>query len=169
MKVEVREMPEFRAIAEASAKGGFAAAESFAWHRALMTRRGDDYDPRVISRIRRGEHHSAADYIDLVFARRAIIAAFNARVAPFDALAMPTTANTPPPIAAMQDDETFTRENLRALRNPTFINMADGCAISLPMHRAGEVPTGLTLAAAHGQDRKLFEIAAGIEALLRKI
>lgn len=160
-------MPEFRAITDFSAKGGFAAAESFAWHRALMERRADDYDPRVISRIRRGAHQTAADYIDLVNARRDVITAFDARVAAYDAVAMPTTANTPPTIAAMADDGAFTRENLRALRNPTFINMIDGCAISLPVHRKTEVPVGLMLAASGGRDRELFEIAAGIEALLR--
>lgn len=161
------EMPEFRAIVDVSSKGGFAAAESYAWHRDLIQRRGDDYDPRVISRIRRGENHTAKDYIDLIHARRDIIAAFNARVSPYDAVVMPTTANTPPTIEAMKDDNAFTAENVRALRNPTFINMIDGCSISLPMHQTGEPPCGLMLSAAGGNDRKLFEMAAGIEPLLR--
>ena len=34
--------------------GGFAAAEASTWHRALIARRGDDYDPRVRGRIERG-------------------------------------------------------------------------------------------------------------------
>jgi aspartyl-tRNA(Asn)/glutamyl-tRNA(Gln) amidotransferase subunit A len=161
-------MPEFQTIAEVSGKGGFAASESFAWHRDLMQRRGTDYDPRVISRILRGEQQSAADYIDLLNARRDIIAAFDARVSPFDVVAMPTTANLPPTIAAMQDDDAFTAANLLALRNPTFINMIDGCAISLPIHRHGEAPVGLMLAASGGQDQKVFEIAAGVEALMQQ-
>lgn len=161
-------VPEFQRAAEAGSKGGFAAAESFAWHRDLMQRRAADYDPRVISRIRRGESQTAADYIDLLNARRDIIAAFDARVAPYDALVMPTTANLPPTIAAMADDDAFTKENLRALRNPTFINFIDGCAISLPIHRASEAPVGLMLAAAGGNDRKLFEVAAGVEALMQE-
>jgi aspartyl-tRNA(Asn)/glutamyl-tRNA(Gln) amidotransferase subunit A len=45
--------------------------------------------------------------------------------------------------------------------------MIDGCAISLPAHRAGEAPVGLMLAHSAGHDRKLFEIAAGIESVLR--
>jgi aspartyl-tRNA(Asn)/glutamyl-tRNA(Gln) amidotransferase subunit A len=44
------------------------------------------------------------------------------------------------------------------LRNCTLINMLDGCAISLPAHREGEVPVGLMLAAAGGSDRRIFEL-----------
>ena len=47
-------------------KGGFAAAESYAWHRYLIASKGDVYDPRVSLRILRGESISAADYIDLL-------------------------------------------------------------------------------------------------------
>jgi aspartyl-tRNA(Asn)/glutamyl-tRNA(Gln) amidotransferase subunit A len=58
-------------------------------------------------------------------------------------------------------------ENLRALRNCTLINMIDGCAISLPANREGEVPVGLMLAASGGSDRRIFELAAGMEAVIR--
>ena len=53
------------------------------------------------------------------------------------------------------------------LRNCTLINMLDGCAISLPAHREGEVPVGLMLAAAGGSDRRIFELAAGMENIIR--
>ena len=94
-------------------------------------------------RILRGEGISAADYIDILDARRSFIARTEARLAPYDALVLPTTANTPPRIADLADDKAFTTQNLRALRNCTLINMIDGCAISLPAHREGEVPVGL--------------------------
>jgi aspartyl-tRNA(Asn)/glutamyl-tRNA(Gln) amidotransferase subunit A len=54
-----------------------------------------------------------------------------------------------------------------ALRNCTLVNMIDGCAISLPCHREGEVPVGLMLAASGGADRRIFELAAGMEAAIR--
>jgi aspartyl-tRNA(Asn)/glutamyl-tRNA(Gln) amidotransferase subunit A len=160
-------VPEFLDIAPMSAKGGFAAAESFAWHRYLIVSRGDIYDPRVSARILRGESQTAADYIDLVNARKSLVTRANARLAPYDALVLPTTANTPPKISDMADDEAFTRANLLALRNCTLINMIDGCAISLPVHRDGEVPVGLMLAAAGGSDRRIFELAAGMENVIR--
>jgi aspartyl-tRNA(Asn)/glutamyl-tRNA(Gln) amidotransferase subunit A len=56
---------------------------------------------------------------------------------------------------------------MRALRNCTLINMLDGCAISLPAHREGEVPVGLMLAAVGGRDRCIFELAAGMENIIR--
>jgi aspartyl-tRNA(Asn)/glutamyl-tRNA(Gln) amidotransferase subunit A len=160
-------VPEFLDIAPMSAKGGFAAAESFAWHRYLIVSRGDVYDPRVSARILRGESQSAADYIDLIHARKSLVTRANARLAPYDALVLPTTANTPPTISEMADDKRFTRANLLALRNCTLINMIDGCAISLPAHREGEVPVGLMLAAAGGSDRRIFQLAAGMEDVIR--
>jgi aspartyl-tRNA(Asn)/glutamyl-tRNA(Gln) amidotransferase subunit A len=165
--IERIEVPEFLDVAPMSAKGGFAAAESYAWHRFLIVSKGDVYDPRVSSRILRGESQSAADYIDLLGARRSLIARTEKRIEPYDALVLPTTANTPPRIADLADDKVFTTENLRALRNCTLINMIDGCAISLPAHREGEIPVGLMLASSGGSDRRIFELAAGMEAVIR--
>jgi aspartyl-tRNA(Asn)/glutamyl-tRNA(Gln) amidotransferase subunit A len=165
--IERIEVPEFLDVAPMSAKGGFAAAESYAWHRYLIVSKGDVYDPRVYSRILRGESQSAADYIDLLGARRSLIARTEKRMAPYDALILPTTANTPPRIADLADDKAFTTQNLLALRNCTLINMIDGCAISLPCHREGEVPVGLMLAAAGGSDRRIFELAAAMEGAIR--
>src|SRR6202023_1941090 len=165
--IERIEVPEFLDIGVMNTKGGFAAAESYAWHRYLIVSHGDVYDPRVRVRILRGEAISAADYIDLVNARRSLIARANARLAPYDALVMPPTANTPPRIADLADDKAFAAANLRALRNCTLINMIDGCAISLPAQREGEVPVGLMLASSGGSDRRVFELAAAIEGAIR--
>jgi aspartyl-tRNA(Asn)/glutamyl-tRNA(Gln) amidotransferase subunit A len=165
--IERIEMPEFLDVGIMNSKGGFAAAESYAWHRYLIASLGDVYDPRVRSRILRGESLSAADYIDLLGARRSMIARAERRIAPYDALALPTTANTPPRIADLADDKAFTKANLLSLRNCTLINMMDGCAISLPAHREGEVPVGLMLAASGGSDRRIFELAAAMEGVIR--
>jgi aspartyl-tRNA(Asn)/glutamyl-tRNA(Gln) amidotransferase subunit A len=166
-QIERIAVPEFLDVAAMNAKGGFSAAESYAWHRFLLTSKGDVYDPRVASRILRGESQSAADYIDLLGARRSLIAHSTTRLAPYDALILPTTANTPPRIADLVDDKAFTRANLLALRNCTLINMIDGCAISLPAHREGEVPVGLMLAASGGSDRRILELAAAMEPVIR--
>jgi aspartyl-tRNA(Asn)/glutamyl-tRNA(Gln) amidotransferase subunit A len=165
--IERIEVPEFLDVGVMGVKGGFAAAESYAWHRYLIASKGDVYDPRVSSRILPGEAISAADYIDLLAARKSLIARTEKRIAPYDALVLPTTANTPPVIADLADDKAFTKANLASLRNCTLINMIDGCAISLPAHREGEVPVGLMLAASGGADRRIFELAAGMEAAIR--
>ena len=165
--IEHIEVPEFLDVGVINSKGGFAASESYAWHRYLLTSKGDVYDPRVSIRILRGGSMSAADYIDLLNARRSLVARAAARLAPYDALVMPTTANPPPRIADLADDKAFTTANLRSLRNCTLINMIDGCAISLPAHREGDVPVGLMLASSGGADRRIFELAAGMEGAIR--
>jgi aspartyl-tRNA(Asn)/glutamyl-tRNA(Gln) amidotransferase subunit A len=165
--IEHIEVPEFLDVGVMNAKGGFAAAESFAWHRYLITSKGEIYDPRVYVRIIRGEAITAADYIDLLNARRSLISRIATRLAPYDALVMPTTANTPPRIADLADDKAFAIANLRSLRNCTLINMIDGCAISLPAHREGEVPVGFMLASTGGSDRRIFELAAAMEGTIR--
>jgi aspartyl-tRNA(Asn)/glutamyl-tRNA(Gln) amidotransferase subunit A len=165
--IERIEVPEFLDVGVMNTKGGFAAVESYAWHRYLIVSHGDVYDPRVSLRILRGEAVSAADYIDLLQMRKSLIARATARLAPYDAFVMPTTAITPPRIADLADDQAFTKANLLSLRNCTLINMIDGCAISLPCHREGDVPVGLMLAASGGSDRRIFELAAAMEDAIR--
>ncbi|HKO72881.1 MAG TPA: amidase [Bradyrhizobium sp.] len=166
--IERTTVPEFLDVGVMNANGGFSAAESYAWHRYLIASKGDVYDQRVLMRIMRGESLSAADYVDLIGARKSLIARSAARIAPYDALVLPTTANTPPRIADLvHDDKAFAKANLLSLRNCTLINMIDGCAISLPCHREGDVPVGLMLAAAGGTDRRIFELAAGMETAIR--
>src|SRR4030081_517507 len=72
--IERIEVPEFLDVGVMNTKGGFAAAESYAWHRYLIVSHGDVYDPRVRKRMLRGEAISAADYLDLLNARRSFIA-----------------------------------------------------------------------------------------------
>ena len=164
--IERIEVPEFLDVGVMNSKGGFAAAESYAWHRYLIENHGDIYDPRVSSRISRGEAITAADYIDILQARKSMIARATMRLAPYDAVVMPTCAITPPKISDLADDRAFTKANLLSLRNCTLINMMDGCSISLPCHRDGEAPVGFMLSAAGGSDRRIFELAAGVEAAI---
>ncbi|HRO01572.1 MAG TPA: amidase family protein, partial [Nitrobacter sp.] len=160
-------VPEFAEVAALNVGGGFAAAESWAWHRALIAERAQLYDPRVLSRIRRGESISAADYVDLLAIRRAIIGSFERRAAPYDGLVSPTVAIAPPLIADLADDAAYVKANMLSLRNCSLINTLDGCAISLPCHREGEPPVGLMLAGTGGADRRIFELAAAIEPIVR--
>lgn len=160
-------VPEFAEVAALNVGGGFAAAESWAWHRALIAENAELYDPRVLSRIRRGESISAADYVDLLAIRRAIIGNFERRAAPYDGLVSPTVAITPPLIADLADDAAYVKANMLSLRNCSLINILDGCAISLPCHREGEPPVGLMLAGTGGADRRIFELAAAIEPIVR--
>ena len=158
--------PEIDAIPAANAKGGFSAPESLATHAPLIEAHRDLYDARVLSRIERGHEQSASDYVMLVRTRARLISAFNQRMRDYDVLAYPTTPIVPPAISAFDVDADFMRLNLLILRNPSVINMLDGCSISVPMSRPPEAPAGLMLAAPGGCDHALFAIAAGVEAAL---
>lgn len=160
-------VPEFAQLGAINAKGGFAAAEAWHWHRELIQRAGDRYDPRVRLRILRGREMSAADYIDVLAARTAWIGAAEARIAPFDALVMPTVPVIAPRIDELADDAIYGATNLLILRNPSLINFLDGCALSVPCHRPGEAPVGLMIAGAAGRDRTILSIAQAVEQALR--
>jgi aspartyl-tRNA(Asn)/glutamyl-tRNA(Gln) amidotransferase subunit A len=157
----------FDEINEAHAKGGFAATEAYAWHRDLLASDFARYDPRVATRILPGADMSAADYFLLVQARRRIIRRFEADLAPYDALMLPTVPIAPPPIAAFARDEDYRRVNFLLLRNPSAINFLDGCAISLPCHPPGAPPAGLMLAAPPMADARLLAIAVAVEGVLQ--
>ncbi|WP_353183727.1 amidase [Bosea sp. (in: a-proteobacteria)] len=159
-------VPEFAGLAGLQAKGSFAAAEAWHWHRALIAEAGERYDPRVLVRIRRGAEMALADYLDLVAARARWIAGVEARLAGFDALVMPTVPVVAPRIADLADEAAYGATNLLILRNPTLINFLDGCAASLPCHRPGEAPVGLMVAGAGGQDRRILAVGRTIEAAL---
>ena len=165
--IEHFDLPEFEQITQLQAKGGFSAAESYTWHRGLIESHAAEYDPRVLSRIQRGATQSAVDYIELLTARKAFIAAVCERIARFDALLMPTTPMVAPRIADLASDAEFFRANALALRNPGSINLLDGCAISIPNHADGEPPTGLMLACRGGRDAHLFRVAAAAESVVR--
>jgi aspartyl-tRNA(Asn)/glutamyl-tRNA(Gln) amidotransferase subunit A len=158
--------PTFDAIPTVNAKGGFASAEAYAWHRALLAEKGAQYDPRIRPRIERGEKQTAADYLDLLAARRRLIAEFDAATRDFDALLLPTTPIVPPRIAELDDGAEYNRLNLLILRNTAVGNFLDRCAISLPCHRPGEPPVGLMLMGETLGDARLFSIAAAVEAAL---
>lgn len=168
--VEDLALPEFAQLATINAQGGFTAAEAWAWHRPHIARAPERYDPRVISRIRRGAALSAADWLDLMAARKAWVAAVEQRIAGYDALLLPTVPVVAPPIAALEDsDELYGATNLLMLRNSTLINFLDGCALSLPCHPRGGAPVGLMIAGSNGSDRRILSIGMAVEAELKKI
>ena len=160
-------LPELAALSQLQVSGGFAAAESWAWHRRLLAARGADYDPRVAARIRRGEAISAADYIDLCAARTAWIASMAARLRGIDALLSPTVPIVAPELAPLvASDDAFARANALLLRNPSVVNMLDGCALSLPCHAPGDMPVGLMVWRGALQDDAVLDTSLAIEAAL---
>lgn len=161
-------MAVFSEAAAVNPRGAIISHEAYAWHRRLLESGSDQYDPRVISRIRPGALVSAETYEDLLAARRRFIAAVELAASGFDALLMPTVPEAAPTIAEVTaDDESYTRWNLRMLRNPALVNLFDGCALSVPCHAAGAAPVGLMVAGTAGTDRKILGLGLSIEPVVR--
>jgi len=160
---------ELESLPAINAKGGIVTAEAYAIHRKLLAEAGDRYDPRVGVRLKRGATQDAADYIDLLAARRDLIARAAAISAPFDALIMPTVPVVAPALKPLEaDDDLYAKTNVLILRNPSVGNFLDRCALSLPCHAPGEAPVGLMLMGEHGQDRRLLAIGLAVEAALKR-
>jgi aspartyl-tRNA(Asn)/glutamyl-tRNA(Gln) amidotransferase subunit A len=165
--IEEIALEEISELAAINATGGLSAAESYAWHRSLIAVHQASYDPRVALRILRGASMSAADYIDLVAARKAWITRMESRLDGFDAVLSPTVPLVAPPIAGLlKDDTEFFRVNGLLLRNTSVVNMLDGCAISLPCHTPGQLPVGLMLWHAALHDDDVLDLALQVEAAL---
>ncbi|VTY33461.1 Glutamyl-tRNA(Gln) amidotransferase subunit A [Xylophilus ampelinus] len=164
-------LPPLADLPAINATGGFSAAEAYAWHRLLLERSAAGYDPRVAQRILKGARMKAYEYIDLVHARAAWIGRMETALAPYDAILSPTVPIVAPPLADVapgeERDAEFFRVNALLLRNPSVVNMLDGCAISIPCHAPDELPVGLMLWHAALHDDTVLAVAAQAEQALR--
>jgi len=171
-RIEEIALPALAELPAINATGGFSAPEAYAWHRLLLERSGAGYDPRVAQRILKGAAMKAHEYIDLIQARAAWIARIEAAIEGFDAVLSPTVPITAPTIASVasgaERDAEFFRVNALLLRNPSVVNMLDGCAISIPCQTHGELPVGLMLWHAALHDDTVLAIAEQAEAALQQ-
>jgi aspartyl-tRNA(Asn)/glutamyl-tRNA(Gln) amidotransferase subunit A len=143
------------------------STEAWAWHRTHVARNAGGYDQRVLKRLRLGENRTAADYLDLLAARKRLIQLGWTRLARFDAWLMPTVATVAPTLASLAEDDAFFALNTRVLRNPSIVNYIDGCALTLPCQAAGSLPVGLSLCGTSMKDASILAIGRSVEAALR--
>lgn len=177
IQVEQAPFPELAELGNINAKGGLAVAEAFHWHRHLLASGADRYDQRVRNRIEPGADMSAAEYLDVLMARQAMIAIAAQRMAGFDCFVLPAVAVPPPTFASF---ETGTEEeqaeyygdmNRLCLRNTAIGNFLDSCSISIPAKpgpivSASEPPVGVMLMGAPMDDKSLLATALAVEAAL---
>lgn len=154
-------------LSEAPQINRFSPIEAYQWHQTLLEMREADYDHRVVIRIRQGADQAANALDELRRARAGWIARITQRLAGFDAMLMPTVPLLAPPIAPLlASDAAFFDANRLLLRNPSLINVLDGCAISLPCQSAGDLPVGLTVAGLAMSDARLIAIGLAIAPLI---
>lgn len=160
--------PELHELTGRLPLASITSTQAWAWHREHVARDADGYDPRVLSRLRAGEGRSAADYIDLLAARKRFVRDAQTRLNRFDAWLMPTVAIVPPEIEPVEnDDATFFKVNAKVLRNSSVVNFMDGCALTLPCHQDDELPVGLSICGPALADASILAIGRSVEALLR--
>jgi aspartyl-tRNA(Asn)/glutamyl-tRNA(Gln) amidotransferase subunit A len=150
-----------------SAKANFSAVEAYALHRERLAAHPEKFDPRVYRRLMLGANMNAADYYELVFLRKRLMASANQTTARFDALLAPTLPILAPTLAEMESgDEALFRNNGLMLRNCAPFNVFDRPCWSLPCHRHGEGPVGLMVIGETNGDQRLQSIGLAIEAAL---
>jgi Asp-tRNA(Asn)/Glu-tRNA(Gln) amidotransferase A subunit family amidase len=154
-------------LAEVSTINLFAPIEAYAHHQAMLKNHGDTYDQRVAQRMRLGEKYQPDEISALHRARQNWINKMEQELHGFDAVLMPTVPLTAPEIAPLlASDEVFFNTNRLLLRNPSIINLLDGCAVSLPCHEEGSLPVGLMVAGPAMADAHILAVSNAIEAAL---
>lgn len=155
--------PAFDAVNQG---GSFVDAEAATVHADRFARDRGAYDPRVAGRIERGLTILPRDHRRALRERIALIRRFDAALADFDALIVPTVPIVPPRLEDVGDDLCYRELNARVLSNTIVANLVDGCSITLPCHQPGELPVGIMLIAPSGRDASLLACAERIEAIL---
>lgn len=119
---------------------------------------------QILERFRAGATFSAPDYVASWQKLREYRQRWNARVAGFDAVLMPTSPILPPDAERLMTDEGYyITENLLALRNTRIGNLMGACGVNLP---TGVPSCGMTLLGAPMAEERLLRVAAAAEAVL---
>jgi aspartyl-tRNA(Asn)/glutamyl-tRNA(Gln) amidotransferase subunit A len=144
------------------------SAEAYRVHRQwLESDQSEKYDPFIERRLRGGADILAADYIDMFEKRDAVYHAIKMQTRGFDALVLPTTPGIAPAINDMPSIDRQIEMNARSLRNTAISNYLDRPTISIPCHKSGTAPVGLSLMGSRHHDRRLLAIAVGLETTIR--
>ena len=111
-----------------------------------------------------------AEYLELLDATVRIRKEADEITRHYDALLMPTVPTIAPILDHLEKSDTAYHEtNLLMLRNCSFGNFLDRCAISLPIHQPGEAPVGMMVMGNTGEDEKLLEVANCIEEIVLNV
>jgi Asp-tRNA(Asn)/Glu-tRNA(Gln) amidotransferase A subunit family amidase len=66
----------------------------------------------------------------------------------------------------LSSDDAFFASNALLLRNPSLVNLLDGCALSLPCHRRGDWPVGFMVWGPPMADDRVLSVSLAIESAL---
>ncbi|GCD96895.1 amidase [Embleya hyalina] len=136
-------------------------AEAYALHAERVARAPGLFDPEVLERLRESGRVGRRDVARAVRERRAAAPAFEALLARWDVLAMPTVPVVAPEVGARDIEvdgvRVGVRETLLALTWPW--NLTGLPALTIPAGSVDGLPVGLQLVGRVGDEERLFAVA----------
>lgn len=162
-EVELISAPEVTEVLALT--GPLFTAEAYGLWRDTIEAQPDLMFDQILDRFRAGASFDGPTYVAAWHRLEFLRAQWNARVASFDAILMPTSPILPPDAERlMSDQDYYVRENLLALRNTRIGNLMGSCGVSLP---TGMPSCGLMLLGAPLKEEHLLRVAAAVEVALR--
>ena len=161
-QVDTLEAPE---VAEAMPLSGilFTSEAYGTWADVIEASPEKMFAP-ILERFRSGKDFLASDYVAAWQQLDALRVGWNARVAGYDAVILPTAPNLPPEAERlMTDDEYYLTENLLALRNTRVGNLMGLSGVTLP---TGVPSCGIMLLGKPFGEEALLRVAAAAEEAL---
>lgn len=139
-------------------------ADAYANWRDLVEASPEKMFPQILNRVRGGKDVLAHDYLSLWAELRDIRAIYAKITAGFDAVICPATANMPPNLQRLMDEDMYyLQENLLTLRNTRVANLMGLASLTLP---TGVPSVGILLNTAPLSEERLLRIGVAAEAAL---
>ncbi|GAW35215.1 glutamyl-tRNA(Gln) amidotransferase subunit A [Roseovarius sp. A-2] len=158
-EIEAPEVAEAMPLSPALFSG-----EAYGLWRDVIEADPDKMFAPIRERFRGGKAISAADYVSGWQTLERLRATWQARVAGYDAVLMPTAPNLPPDHARlMEDEDYYVTENLLTLRNTRVGNLMGLCAVTLP---TGVASCGIMLCGTPFQEERMLRVAKAVEDVL---
>ncbi|WP_040819498.1 amidase [Litoreibacter arenae] len=160
--VERKEAPE---AAEALALSGILfAPEGYGIWKDVIEANPDLMFPEILQRFRSGANVSAPDYVAGWRKLEDLRKIWNARIAGYDAVILPTSPILPPNAdRLLTDSDYYVTENLLALRNTRIGNLMNSAGITLP---TGVPSAGIMFLGTPNSEERLLRLCAAAERAL---
>ncbi|CUH51048.1 amidase [Shimia marina] len=144
--------------------GPLYTVEAYGEWEATIEAAPDKMFDQILERFRAGAGVTGPQFTQAWTKLHALRATWEARIAGYDAVLMPTTPILPPNLERlMTDQEYYVTENLLGLRNTRIGNLMGSAAITLP---TGVPSCGLMMLGQAGSEERLLRLAAAAEFLL---
>lgn len=132
VQVVFRDVPELIETRECVGAAQIVTYEAFQWHKELLPRRRDQYDPRVAMRFDDAESLSAENYTSGLKQLGEIRQRLDQILEGFDGFLAPTVPIQPPTLAELAEEDVYLRLNAMSFRNTSIANHLDLPSVCFP-------------------------------------